>query len=214
MNFLQYDSAFMTALRKTIDYFLLGFLWVLASIGLITFGAATTAMFYTAEKAIRKEEGKLFGTFWRCFAREFKQATVLGLIYLPLSIILAFNVFILWGMDLSAVTFTLILVASLVMFSWMTLWFGYLSFFKDSVLVVLSNTFRMVFIYIPWVVLLLVVNIAALAGTALAFVYMPPVLVLVPGLYVVTASGLCRRIFNDYLPKDVFPQENDVEVEA
>ena len=50
MNFLKYDSPFMKKLNMIVDYFLLGLLWLVTSIPVITFGAATTAAFFTAEK--------------------------------------------------------------------------------------------------------------------------------------------------------------------
>ena len=213
MNFLNYDSAFMTALRKAVDYFFLGFLWLLAVLGVVTFGAATTAMLYTAEKSIRKDEGKVFVTFWKRFAKEFKQATLLGLIGMPIASFLAFNALLLWGVELPALIFALVLVASIFVLCWVSLWFGYLSYFKDPIRLVLSNTFRMVFAYLPWAALLGIFTAAALAGLAFAFLYMPPLLLFVPGLYALTANGLCRRIFKDYLPKDLPLQEEDVQDE-
>jgi len=52
MKFLNYDSPFMTGLRRGIDYICLGLLWMLASVPVITFGAATTGLLQTAEVAI------------------------------------------------------------------------------------------------------------------------------------------------------------------
>lgn len=63
MNFLKYDSPFMKKLNMIVDYFLLGLLWLVTSIPVITFGAATTAAFFTAEKSIHKENGKMLSTF-------------------------------------------------------------------------------------------------------------------------------------------------------
>lgn len=71
MDFMKHDSQFMTALQKITSYVLLGILWIVASIPLLTFGAATTAAFFTAEKSIRDGEAGIFAIFWRSFRKEF-----------------------------------------------------------------------------------------------------------------------------------------------
>ena len=202
MNFLSYESAFMTGLRKATDYFLLGLLWLVASLGVVTFGAATTAMFYTAEKAVRKDEGKMFVTFWKCFRREFNQATLLWLLGLFPSIFLGFNALLLWGTDLPAIVFALVLVASGVCFFWICLWYGYLSRFKDDIKTLLGNTFRMVFAYLPWVALLAVVTAAGIAGAVLSIWYAPPFFIIVPGVYGAAANAVLCKVFKAFLPAD------------
>lgn len=44
MNFLKPGSPAMEHLQRAYDYFVLGLLWLLASVPILTFGAATTAM--------------------------------------------------------------------------------------------------------------------------------------------------------------------------
>ena len=202
MNFLNYDSPFMAALRKYVDYILLGIMWLFVSLAAVTFGAATTAMLYTAEKSIRQDEGKMFVTFWKCFAREFKQATVLWLLGALFSSFLTFNVILLWGVELPGLVFALVLVASIIIFAWISLWFGYLSRFKDTIRMILNNTFRMVFAYLPRVMLLTIVTAAAIAAIVLAVLYMPPIALFVPGVYTMLANSIYRKIFKSYLPDD------------
>jgi len=43
MKFLRYDSPLMNKLRLLTDYMLVGLLWVIASIPVFTWGAATSA---------------------------------------------------------------------------------------------------------------------------------------------------------------------------
>ena len=207
MKFLQYDSAFMTMLRKVTDYFLLGLLWLVVSLGVVTFGAATTAMFYTADKSIRRDEGKMFMTFWRSFRREFKQGTMLWLISIPPMTFLGFNVVMLWGVELPSLIFALLLVACVICFFWISLWYGYLSRFKDSVRTILWNTFRMVFAYLPWVAVLGVVTAAAIAAMAAAVWYIPPVAFVLPGVYCGVSTALLNLIFKAHLPVEEKPAE-------
>ena len=62
MKLFSPDSPLMIWLRKITDYMILGFIWLVASLPVITFGASTTAMIVAGEKVIRKEEGKLLFT--------------------------------------------------------------------------------------------------------------------------------------------------------
>lgn len=214
MNFLNYDSPFMTEFRKLVDFIMLGMLWMLASIPLFTYGAATTAMFYTGEKSIRRDEGKIWATFWKCFKREFKQATVLWLISFVLTAMLAVNCLVLWRVQLHSVIFALLLVAVLFGVCWMQLWFGYLSKFEDTTRVLLSNSFRITLINVPRVVLLLLLNIVAVVVAVISFFYAPPVLFLIPGIYGILAGIVFRKIFRNYLPEEPAPEEELTKDEA
>lgn len=202
MSFLNYDSPFMVELRRVVDSMALGLLWIVASIPLVTFGAATTAMFYTREKAIRKDEGKIWSTFWKCFKKEFKQATLLWVIGLVLSVLLTVNGIVLWRMELHGIVFALLLTTVLFGAGWMQLWYGYLSKFEDTTWVLLGNTFRITLVNFPWVLLLVFLSAAASVGAVIAFFYMPPILLLVPGIYGILAGMVLRRIFSRYLPEE------------
>ena len=54
MNILRYDNFIMTGISRFADYVCLGILWIIASIPVITFGAAATAAIQTAENVIFK----------------------------------------------------------------------------------------------------------------------------------------------------------------
>ncbi len=199
MRILNYDGLLMTGLRKFFNYVFLGLLWVVASIPVITFGAATTAMFFTAENTVRKDKEKLFSTFWQCFRKEFKQATLLWLIGIVLLAPLVFNTFLLWRMEMHSVVFAILLITVLFGFGWLQLWFGYLATFEDTIRTLLSNTFRMTLTKFFWVVLMLILLAASVAGGVLAFFFAPPVMFLIPGIYGMCANRIFRRIFKSYL---------------
>ena len=202
MGFLNYDSPFMTGLRKLVNYVFLGILWVIASIPLITFGAATTAMFYTAENIVRKDREKLFSTFWGSFRTEFKQATVLWIIAVLLIVPLTVNAYLLWTMELPSYIYAVLFISVLFGFCWMQLWFVYLSTFEDTVRTVLGNTFRVVLTRVPWACLMLLIAAAAVAVAVVAFFFAPPVLFIIPGIYIMLASRVFRIIFKNFLPTE------------
>lgn len=76
------DSPVMRFLNRVADLIILNILMIVCCIPVITVGAAYTAMHYVVLKMIRDEEGYLVRGFFKSFARNFKQATVLWLIML------------------------------------------------------------------------------------------------------------------------------------
>ena len=70
------DGGFMTIMTKIFDVIFLNLLWILFSIPVVTIGASTTAMYYTAVKGIRRGRGYVFKNFWHAFKLNFIPATV------------------------------------------------------------------------------------------------------------------------------------------
>ena len=201
MKLFAHDSPLMTGIGKLVDYVLLGLLWILACLPVITFGAATTAMLLTAEISLRQGEGRIFKTFWRSFRKEFKQATILWLIQLPVLAILAIDVWMSITL-LSGLVRVLFLAVFIIIFSWTQLWFAYLSKFKDNVKTILINSFR-ISMGDPFKTFLMSLLIAATVVAAVAaFLLMPPLLPLVFGIFILAYTSLLRSLFNRYIPKE------------
>lgn len=81
-KFLDMDSPVMRILNRVADLLILNFLMIICCIPVITVGAAYTAMHYVLLKMVRDEEGYLVRGFFKSFAANFKQATVIWLIML------------------------------------------------------------------------------------------------------------------------------------
>lgn len=64
MHFMEYDSPVMTVISKTADILLLSALWFICCVPLITIGAATTALYYSCVKAVRRDKGYLIRDFF------------------------------------------------------------------------------------------------------------------------------------------------------
>ena len=69
-------------LSKLFDCVALSVLWFLFSLPVITVGAATTALYSTVYHYMRREEGRLFRTFWNSFRENFARSTLIWLIML------------------------------------------------------------------------------------------------------------------------------------
>jgi len=202
MRLFSYNNPFLTVLRRLVDYFLVGLLWVVASVPVITGGAALTAALQTIQTSIRKDEGHIVKTFWRQFRAEFKQATLLWLLTLILDGILFLNFCIIRDIEMPVVFEILGYVACLLAFLWMQLWFGYLSAFADNTKTLLHNTFRMV---IGSPVLTLLAGVLPFAAAIIAYVSLLTIsllLFIIPACYLFLYAALMRKLFSRYLPAE------------
>lgn len=209
MRFLSYDSPFMTKFRHLVDYILLGLLWLTASVPVVTFGAASTAALYTAEKAVRLEQGKLLPVFWRTFRQEFKQATVLGLLQVAFIALVILDILLVNSVRMPWVVLMVIALVSMLILCWMQLWFGYLSRFNDATKVILSNTFRMTLDSAPKTLLLALLSLGAIGAAVLCILLFSPLTLLIPGVYIMLTARLQRWIFGKYSQKDQDVQKEE-----
>lgn len=83
------ENKFWSFMEKITDVFLLGILWFLFSLPVITMGAATTSLFQFTLKQADNEEGYVWQSFWRAFRANFRQATILWVIILAAGVFLA-----------------------------------------------------------------------------------------------------------------------------
>ena len=202
MKLLSYDNPILSTLRRLADYFVLGLLWVVASIPVITGGAALTAALQTIKTSIRKDGGHIWQTFWRRFRAEFKQATVLWLLTLVISGIVFLNFCIIRDNDMPLLFEILGYIACLVAFLWMQLWFGYLSSFADDTKTLLHNTFRIALSSLGWTLLVGVLAFATVIISYVCFFTFSLLLLIIPACYLALYSMLMRKIFSPYLSTD------------
>lgn len=202
MKLFSSDSPLMVWLRKITDYMILGFFWLAASLPVVTFGASTTAMIVAGEKVIRKEEGKLFSVFWNCFRKEFRQASLLWLLQIPVLAMVLVDMAIVVQLEQYMTLRFLLAAAALFVFCWVQLWFGYLGKFQDSIGVLLRNTLKMTVADFGKVFLLAVLAVAALAATYALVFLMPPLLPLLWAFHQILAGKLLNSVFHRYIPEE------------
>ncbi len=82
-----YDSPVFERLAKIFSLVILNFVWVIASLPVVTMGSASAALYHTVVKNVRRERGNML----RCFAASFKRELLRGCaLTLILACILAF----------------------------------------------------------------------------------------------------------------------------
>lgn len=93
----RWDSPFMQKIAMVGNLVILNVLWILCSIPVVTAGAATAAMYQVVFAYLTNEEEVVLKPFFRAFAKNFKQATLVWLVILVVFAILLLD---LWYMFL------------------------------------------------------------------------------------------------------------------
>lgn len=94
-EFLDYNGSFYEYVARIFDSIFLSILWVIFSLPFITFGAATTAFYYTVIKVIRNDNGMVLIEFFNSFKTNFKKATLMWSIIASLIFLVQLNLGIL-----------------------------------------------------------------------------------------------------------------------
>ncbi len=102
MKFFAYDSPFSQLLLKLCYSCYLNLLWFICCIPIVTIGASTTALYYTALKIVRDDNRSLTRIFFRSFRENFRQSTVLWLILLAVGLLLAGDGYIVYHLRASS----------------------------------------------------------------------------------------------------------------
>jgi uncharacterized membrane protein YesL len=97
------DSALMRGLTVIADIMILNFLFLATSIPIVTLGASLTALNFTAMRISTGECGSVSADYFRSFRRNFRQATVIGLILAGLGAVLAAWYVVVTTFEISAV---------------------------------------------------------------------------------------------------------------
>lgn len=134
------DSPVFSFLSKMADLIYLNILTFICCIPIITVGASMTALNYVVLKMVRNEEGYITRSFFKSFKQNFKQATVIWLMILAATAVLAGDAFILSYSGLvfpSWLRIAVTVVGVVLMFTLMHV-FPVLSRFENSI----KNTFK------------------------------------------------------------------------
>lgn len=180
------------------DHFLLGVLWVLCSLPVITGGAASAAACAVSRKLCTGEEQKLIPDFFRAFRREFLLATKLWLLVLGIGAVLAVDVYVYFTVAAGSpilLGFTgLLVLVYLICLCWM---YPYTAVFQGGFVRTVKMSFLLGMSNLGWSAVLLAIDL----GLVLLTLYAPFLTLFLPGLFTLSASLVTGRAFRKYLPK-------------
>lgn len=175
MNIFEEGSPFQRFLNKMADLLILNLIALLMCLPIITAGASLTAMHYVLLKMVRGEEGYIVKSFFRSFKREFRQATVLWILYMALAALMASNlIMILQGGGVYPLWLpSSILVVAVLELMFMIYTFAMLSRFDNSIYQTLINAVTLTFSELPRSLEMAVITLVPLIAFFRASILLP-----------------------------------------
>lgn len=206
-GFFNYDNKFMTVLGKMCDCMVLSILWCICSIPIVTVGASTTALYYAVNKSVRHSRGYAYKEFFRAFKSNFKQSTIVWLINLGLLLFGAYDCYLLYQLreTMSGAKIIAIVIVALMVFLsiWMLYVYPYMARFALPTKALMKNCVIIALVNFGWSLLLLVLFVIAVV----AFVFLPPIALFLPVIYMVLANRILEKVFRKYM------SDEDIEAE-
>ena len=209
MNIFEEGSPVQRFLNKMADLLILNIITVLMCLPIITAGASLTAMHYVLLKMVRGEEGYILKSFFRSFKREFRQATVLWILYVALAALMASNlVLVLQGSGRYPIWLpSSIVVVAVLELMFMIYTFSMLSRFDNSIYQTLINAVTLTFSELPRSLEMAVITLVPLVAFFRVSILLP--LLILFGLSV--PGYACAMIYDPVfrkIEKQIWEEEN------
>lgn len=206
-----YDNPVWRFIGKFWDVLIVNILWGICSVPVFTIGASTTAMYYVTLRLARDEDGYTIRSFFKSFKDNFKQATVIWLIFLAVGALLGFDIYY-FIQAVSASTFrTVMLSIFLAMtFIWLAMFtyvFPLQSRFYNPVKRTIFNSFFMSVRHVFSTIGMLIIDGVIVF---LAFSYIPQLLIFGVALIAFFNSYLFNHIFKRYIPQEENPADMEL----
>lgn len=210
------DNVVFRTLGKAVDVVLLGLLWLVCSLPVVTIGPATAALYYSTVKCIRRGEDQPFGNFIRAFRQNFKVGAVVSVAAAMAAALLG------WGYRLIlvlanreggtlVVMYTAYLVALLLPLGTLCYLFPVLSRFSFGPGGLMAASFKLAVRHLPSTVVLVLLLVEAVSlCRRYWFIYFLP-LMLCPGVVALISSLFLERIFKKYTPDAPGPTSGEDE---
>ncbi|WP_408608165.1 YesL family protein [Anaerosacchariphilus polymeriproducens] len=143
---------------------LLNILFILCCLPIITIGASLTSLSYVTLKMNQNEETYIIKEFFSSFKSNFKQATILWLLFFFLNLFFAADLIILNHITIPfSIIFTYI-IQLLCIFSFISMIYVFplLAKFENSITGTLKNAFFIAIKHLPWTIVLLTLYLSPL----------------------------------------------------
>lgn len=213
------EGPLIIVLTKIADIIILNLLVIICSLPVFTIGASYTALYYVTLKMVKNEEAYTVRSFFKSFKMNFKQATVIWVVFLFAGVLMFFDLKIISGdmantialsKDMGMIMLVVLMSVGLI-FSFALLYvFPVLSRFDNTVKNTIKNALIMSIKHFPYTVAIVIITIAPLV-----FIYLiPQALILVFVVFGLSAyfnSFFFVKIFEKYMPKSIITDDDSFE---
>lgn len=203
LKFFSYDSPLDRFATMFSDFIILNVLWVLCSLPLVTVGAATSALHYTAYRRLTLDDTHICRNFFRAFRRDGLQATLLWLGIVMIGLCFAADFYIAARLpgSISVLFLSVGCLLLLPFFLVVVYIFPVVSRYEQPLIRQIRTALLMALHNFPQSVVLLLTPVA----TILLIYFIPYVgmaIPLLPALYAYLWGRVFVRIFRRYLPEE------------
>lgn len=213
------DNPILQGIGKIADFVILNLLWLVCSLPIITIGASTTALYSVTLKLVKNEEGYIAKGFLKAFKENFKQSTLMWLLFMLLGFILIvdFSSLKLMPANFGAFLRVLFLVMGGTLIGTATYAFSLQARFENTIRNTLKNALILVFAKLPYTLLILLLTVGPVFATILTpRTLMVGILIWIfVGVTLVAYlnSFLLRRVFAKLEEAKAEPQESEAEAD-
>lgn len=192
------------------NLWMLNILWLVCSLPIFTLGASTTALVYSCMK-LRAEEGYIFKNFFKSFKENFRQSTVLWLLYLVVGALLALGLIFWNNYNIpGAKLIWAVVIAMTILYLISILYvFAIQSKFVNTIKNTIKYSFLIAFTHIKETILLALI----VAGVVLAnmfTIFAVNFITINVGMSFINywMSAHYQKIFEKYIPKNDYPEDD------
>lgn len=158
-NIFRWDSPFAQKLAMVGNLILLNVLWVLCSLPVVTMGASTAALYYVMFQYQTAEETSVVKPFFRAFAKNFKQATLLWIPTLAITALLIWDLRYLFALGGNTLMWVVIIVASVIFLMIQTQLLPQVARFENKLGTIIKNAALLTILHMPSAFLMATLNI-------------------------------------------------------
>ena len=179
------------------DILLIGLLWTVFSIPIITAGATTTALYYVCTKRVSGKGGYIFSDFLRSFKDNFFKSTIIFLILTLLSYVVWLNFQLLDLVDVGVLYLPIITALFFVFMQIIAIAtnvFCILARFDTTIFQAMKSALFMAYRHI----LLVFTNLFLLLIITIAAFLFPVLIIFMMGIYIYFSSFLFIKMFTRY----------------
>ena len=220
MKIFSYDSKFSQIIMKIADGCILNALWFITSLPIFTLGASTTALYRVTLNIVDEKDGNISQQYFKAFKENFRQATQIWLILLPLGLFLGLDGYILSHLRRSGnqtfdivctLGLALIIVAAIVYVMVFLYVFPLVASVKNTNIAMIKNSFFIAIRYLFCTILLAAIHFAMFFVVVALFT---PLIIFGEGVVALLCSYLLINViracsYDPNAPKEDLSEEEE-----
>lgn len=147
------------AINRFADMMVIGILFIITCIPVITIGAALCAFYYTAMDSLRKEDGYIFKRYFVSFAKNFKKGTLIWLIMLAAGIVFGVDIYFWLAVSDMQFSVVMVIISAIIALAWLlTLVFVFplQARFENTIKNTIKNAFFIGVSHLPFAVAVII----------------------------------------------------------